>query len=259
MHYDDISIKKKNYQFNVTKIIRIWATNIHPAIAHFIGYCFKSKYFYLFLENKDMKSLYKLNDKMHILNLTDKLIILYGIATVLELLHSRNIMLREFQKYNILVDSQFYPYIFEFVCAYYIDEIVDEDIHMTNSVILMSPEIMNDPEKYVGAFPVDVYAYGVNMFTIITEEEFFGNCHRIQIGQNVTDGKRPKIPDSTPSNWKDLIERCWHQDPNKRPNFTEICDLLESGTFVNSSINIVAFNDYKKIVKPYRPIQKSGE
>lgn len=30
-----------------------------------------------------------------------------------------------------------------------------------------------------------------------------------------------------------LTSKCWHNDPDMRPTFTEICDLLESEDFVD--------------------------
>lgn len=55
-------------------------------------------------------------------------------------------------------------------------------------------------------------------------------------------GKRPKIPESIPDNWKNMILCCWSQDPNKRPDFTSICCSLESNQFVNNEIDEKAFS-----------------
>lgn len=78
----------------------------------------------------------------------------------------------------------------------------------------------------------------------------FGVCFDIHL---IVKGERPSFPDSAPSNWRNLIEHCWQKNHDDRPSFTEICDLLESSAFLNSTINMTAFNDYMKIVKPYRP------
>lgn len=69
----------------------------------------------------------------------------------------------------------------------------------------------------------------------------------------VCNGERLKIPQNTPSNWSNLIKRCWSQAPKDRPTFKKICDLLESNEFVTQNINRDIFENYKKIVKPLRP------
>ena len=43
---------------------------------------------------------------------------------------------------------------------------------------------------------------------------------------SVIDGKRPDIPLDCPAPWKELTELCWHQDPEKRPSFAKIQQVL---------------------------------
>lgn len=52
-----------------------------------------------------------------------------------------------------------------------------------------------------------------------------------------------EFPPNTPENLEDLITKCWYQNPDLRPNFTYICDLLESPKFVTSSINRHMFRE----------------
>ena len=42
----------------------------------------------------------------------------------------------------------------------------------------------------------------------------------------VTEGLRPKIPDSVPAHLRELVQECWELDPEARPYFPEILDRL---------------------------------
>lgn len=70
----------------------------------------------------------------------------------------------------------------------------------------------------------------------------------------VCKGERPEIPSGVPERYVDLITSCWDENPDIRPTFTEICDLLESDEFLNDpEIDRDLFEDYKKLVYPFRP------
>ena len=95
---------------------------------------------------------------------------------------------------------------------------------------------------------IDYYAYGVTLFSLIT-------CQLPSVDVNkVCKGIRFPFPENTPEKWKTLIEDCWNQEITKRPNFTQICDQLESDIFADpNKIDLEMFNDYKNIVYPLRP------
>ena len=200
------------------------------------------------------------------LNSTEKLIISYGIACAMEFLHSRRIIHRDLRPGNIFLDSRLHPQIFNFSVATNIDnsdEVGFRDSSLNKemdqlSAAHMSPEFILDLEKYSTTFSIDVFSYAITLYEINIGPNTMTNSKQslLMVMKKISEGGRPEFPDSSPSSWRNLIERCWDQDPNKRPTFTEICDLLESSIFVNPTINISAFNDYKKIVKPFRPSHK---
>ncbi|CAM8971804.1 unnamed protein product [Rhodiola kirilowii] len=40
-------------------------------------------------------------------------------------------------------------------------------------------------------------------------------------------GSRPSIPKNTHPKLTELLERCWQQEPEQRPDFSEIIDILQ--------------------------------
>lgn len=48
----------------------------------------------------------------------------------------------------------------------------------------------------------------------------------VQAAYAVAEGRRPDIPQSTPTRLREIIEACWDQDSHKRPSFTYIAMAL---------------------------------
>ena len=260
--------EKNEYTSNLINVIKIYALNNHPAIASFIGYYTNGKRRFIYIKNPGYGFLGEYLDGKNpnlYLNPTEKLIISYGIACAMEFLHNRKIVHRDLRPVNILLDSQLYPQIFNFVTAINIDDDLveneDKNDYSTESdgknMYYLAPEFLNDMENSIN-FPIDVFSYAATLYEINLGSNAINipNKNKFKEMNKLMNGERPEFPDSFSSSWRNLIERCWGQDPNKRPSFTEICDLLESSIFVNPTINISAFNEYKKIVKQFRPLHK---
>lgn len=99
----------------------------HPSIIKYKGYSLfdfiNREYPVIITEYAYKKNLYKfLYDKVyeygkkkHILNDTEKLIIIYGVAAGMSYLHSNNILVRDLKMENICLDEHHYPKI---ICFY---------------------------------------------------------------------------------------------------------------------------------------------
>jgi hypothetical protein len=37
---------------------------------------------------------------------------------------------------------------------------------------------------------------------------------------------RPTLPETCPEKWRELMTRCWSHEPDARPEFEEVIDLL---------------------------------
>ncbi|KAK8883863.1 hypothetical protein M9Y10_042963 [Tritrichomonas musculus] len=83
----------------------------------------------------------------------------------------------------------------------------------------MAPELLSKRAKYNEK--VDVYAYGVVVYFILTGGEL-PNISIIDVGN----GKKAKIPRTVNKFSQKLIYSCWSQNPNDRPSFAEIGDLI---------------------------------
>src|SRR6059036_160448 len=90
----------------------------------------------------------------------------------------------------------------------------------------LAPELFNGGSYSQAA---DVYAFGIIMWEISSEEKpFHGSDHNKHLALRICKGLRPTITKDTPLFYRDLMEKCWHADPKKRPTAQEIFKLFQS-------------------------------
>jgi len=74
---------------------------------------------------------------------------------------------------------------------------------------------------------VDVYAFGVLLCEMFTAEVPFYGVEINSIRERVLGGDRPNCPSyAMPPRCQRLIQKCWHQRSDQRPDFTTIVDEL---------------------------------
>ena len=74
----------------------------------------------------------------------------------------------------------------------------------------------------------DVFAFGMLMWEIAARNSRpFGNLEWIETASKIKKGERPTIPSDCPIQIKNLIERCWNQEPKQRPTMQQIIEYLD--------------------------------
>ncbi|KAI0565216.1 Serine/threonine protein kinase [Gracilaria domingensis] len=93
----------------------------------------------------------------------------------------------------------------------------------------MAPEIM-ELKPYTPA--ADVYSFGIVMYEMYTGRFPFAKKTPIQVMFHVVEGNRPPFceEDRVPKILENLIKKCWAQNPDDRPSFEEILNILTSDT-----------------------------
>jgi len=75
----------------------------------------------------------------------------------------------------------------------------------------------------------DVWSFGVTLIEILTQNRPYPDLESTQAAIRVSRGDlRPEAPPGTLSTIMDLVTMCNNFDPEKRPDFKEICDILAS-------------------------------
>ena len=90
---------------------------------------------------------------------------------------------------------------------------------MAGSLNYMAPELLQRKKNYDEK--VDVYAFGVVVFLILTKGQY-PDINIVEVGT----GKQAPIPSSISKFSSKLIRDCWSFDSKDRPSFSEICGRL---------------------------------
>ncbi|KAG0601268.1 hypothetical protein M758_11G097500 [Ceratodon purpureus] len=160
-----------------------------------------------------------------------------GIAHEMRWLHEDDVVHRDLKASNVLLYGDgvhFSTSNLERIGTAWLETISDYEcaLGVMGTGFWRAPEVllgMRDPKKRCSPTlftkKSDVYSYGMLCYEIATgffpfEREGFSGTRGEQ--DLVINGKRPSFPDDVDGRVKDLITRCWHQDEDKRPTFTEI-------------------------------------
>lgn len=158
-----------------------------------------------------------------------RIITIIGIAAGLYKMHQENLIHRDIKPENILFDEEFHPKICDFGLSKVFKDGLDEIVQATicGTEKYMAPEMIE--EKGYNS-KVDVFAFGLVLYEIFTNETFYERLARE--GKSyftvLANGLRPDLTDDVRFNpfFKKLIEECWSNSPDGRPSFEEILNRL---------------------------------
>jgi serine/threonine protein kinase len=215
----------------------------HPHVVNMLGSGFKPRRF-IILELLDGGSMsHSLGLRPDSLNRTRKrkfsfletLTLSRDLASALDYLHNRchegfKIIHRDLKPDNIGWTSDGTIKLFDFgLCAVVKadDAETGKGYHMTGNtgtLRYMAPEVaMNRPYHS----SVDAYSFSIVVWQVLTGTVPFREMgKRKYFDKVVHGGYRPSMSRSHPKKFRELLERCWHTDKNRRPDFREIVDEL---------------------------------
>jgi serine/threonine protein kinase len=161
-----------------------------------------------------------------------KLIVVYGIAVGMLILHRNQVVHRNLKPGNVLLDESLEPKVADFGLA----EFINARRALAHTGNRGAPFYMA-PELHAGGkydMSADVYAYGIVVYcTIVGQNPYEGEKFQNDesLGQKVLKGHRPVIPRDLEEKWRCLLQQCWEQTPSDRPKFEAICRMVGSAEF----------------------------
>lgn len=239
----------------------------HPAIIKFIGYSRKdfinTDNVTIIMEYAQNGSLSKILEQFQrgktpkkITN-TTRQIIMAGIARGMQYLHNHNIIHRDLKPQNILLDSNYYPYISDFgLSKYFLDGHSGNQSIFLGTVIYEAPEINTDEPC---DRKIDVYAFGIILYQIVTNSFFpYPELEHKKITQIallnkiINEDYRPAFKSHVKEDLKILIQNCWAKSPEDRPSFNEIFEKLSNmngdNKYLLDDVDLDKFNSYIEYV-----------
>ncbi|KAK8836227.1 hypothetical protein M9Y10_039859 [Tritrichomonas musculus] len=187
-------------------------------------------------------------------NDTIRQIIITGIARGMKYLHDRRIIHRDLNPNNVLLDDDLHPLISDFGLSKYYDYDTNEHSHNEGTQGYMAPEYILGPiynEK------VDVFSFGILMYEVVMDQKAYKNMSSLNynqyIIQMINNKIRPTFIYPVKQSIRDLIEKCWSEDPNDRPTFEYIFNKLanldnkdvdDPDSYFLDGVEINGFNSY---------------
>jgi len=83
-------------------------------------------------------------------------------------------------------------------------------------------EFIQQHERVLYGQKVDVYAFGVTLYEIMSHQVPWKDTPKEAIYKKVCAGDRPSLnasPEDAPRDWVEVMHLCWNQDPGRRPAF----------------------------------------
>ena len=230
-----------NIEKNINEFKREVASFIllhHPYLLLFLGVIAEPKHLSIITEYCPGGNLHELLFKKKYLELSWKLRkqFLLQIAIGMNFLHTNNppILHRDLKSLNIFLTNDMKKSTDMTdvkIADFGLSVRYEQNCKLTERVgtcLWMAPEVIKT-QKYTTKS--DVYSYGIIMWEVCTREMPYDYFSREKILYRVSERKeRPnlkRLPNDTPKEFEELMQKCWDHDPNLRPDFDAIIDFIK--------------------------------
>jgi len=143
----------------------------------------------------------------------------------LNYLHLSNIVHRDLKLANLLVDKYYNVKLCDFglSCAKPSNADITEAV---GSPLWRAPEVLLKKPYNQSA---DIYSFVLCCWELLSLEQPYLDIEEFDqlVNEVAVQGKRPKIPNFTPSDLGQLFRLGWEGDPKKRPNCAQVIAVLE--------------------------------
>lgn len=247
--------------------VLILSKNHYPALIELKGYSpvnfAKHNYpvlFFEFSQNGSLFDYFREGPKDD----TSSYIFLLGIAIGLNKLHNDHFIHRDIKPANIIIDNNYHPLVSDFGISKKGKREDDAQVTLyktlnVGSPLYMAPEI-NVANPYTRS--ADIYSYSMVAYQIITDKlPFYDKQFRsiYALTQNVLRGVRPTITEIENKYVRDFLEACWNPNPQERPAFNDIINMITNKEFYSyfKNLNCLRVIEYLKIFgDEFNEIQK---
>jgi len=155
-----------------------------------------------------------------------KIKLVRGIAAGMLHLHKHNIIHRDLASRNILLTESGHPKISDFGMSRILEGSSEgKTYNNIGPLRWMAPESLKH-QTY--SKKSDVWSFGIVVYEIVAQCEPHIDVDPLDIGPLIRDQYlTPEIPSDAPQKLHEFMKMCWNQQPEQRPDFENICAMLE--------------------------------
>ena len=209
----------------------------HPCILPFLGFITSSHHSKIqpaivsvYMKNGSLDHVLKKSSILKKWTLKRRIKVLVGIAHAMIYLHKKNIIHRDLKPANILLNENYEAFVSDFGLSQFIPK-----REVGGTPLYLAPEIIRNQDINQ---KVDVYSFAIIMYQLLTgEKPFNGEKSVMRLMERAERGERPEIPNNLPKELSNLIQKCWSNNPDDRPSFEEILDILISNNYDGVQLN----------------------
>ena len=211
-------------------------------------------------------------EKSHYLfSSTNKQMIIYGIVSAMNYLHQNDICHHELTPSNIMIHLnsvqkvEYNPeqpqksendikYCFQSdfidVKVFNFESSIVNMSHLKNYPLIIESLPYYAPESLQNRIfdkMTDIYSFGIVLYQILTNDAHLYSeleDKETEIKIKVPAGYRPNIFISLPFQFQKIIDRCTDQDPEKRPSFQRLADLLVTERYILKGCDNEMYKEY---------------
>lgn len=196
----------------------------HKNVVQFIGACTRPPNLCIVTEFMSRGSVYNfLHKRKGFFKLPTLLKVAIDISKGMSYLHQNNIIHRDLKTANLLMDEHEVVKVADFGVA----RVQAETGVMTaetGTYRWMAPEVI---EHKPYDHKADVFSFAIVLWELLTGQIPYAFLTPLQAAVGVVqNGLRPIIPKDTRPKLAELLEKCWQQDPTRRPDFDKILEIL---------------------------------
>jgi len=203
----------------------------HPNVVLFLGACLEFPEICLVTEYVEGGNVHDYLKLHPLLSFADRLKMVIDTAKGVNFLHLSDpvYLHQDLKGYNLLVDETGKVKVADFGITSVLEGNLGIERKTFGTLNWVAPEILDAEAPSTKS---DVFSFAMVMWEIATGKIPYHGMTEIHILYSIMEEERPKIPEYLPTDYKNLIEKCWVTAPQKRPEFKEI--LVELTKIENS-------------------------
>lgn len=241
----------------------------HPNVVRLLGCCTEKEPYFVIMEyissgklqsflrsSRAQRYYNNMHGKSQSLTSRDLTSFCYQVARGMQFLSSRGIIHRDLAARNVLIGDNHCCKVADFGFA---RDLMTSSVYERKSEGRLPIRWMAPESLYDNIFSVksDIWSFGVLIWEIVTLGSTpYPGMAAADVMKKVRDGYRLEKPEHCRRELYNIMYYCWDKEPNERPNFTELCDLLEKLILTETEyIELERFPDHSY----YNMVSLSGE